>query len=247
MPTLPVFMRPRYPFRMKDSQADCAIAARFHRDVQDVKDLASRHGEAFEAMRSDYDRFYDTPEAARPFLDGAVRAAVDRIERSARTVSEARDGLNARLLAAVVAKGAELGSSRIDPATPAWADVVVDLETIRQWRKAALDGVDSSMASLFLRGPVGRNPMSGMFDDVVKAWCKARGVKPAEVQERILDVAQAGGLPAVIDPEFLSEAEIVRRVELLGEDPVMSAEIEAARAAYPELLGEATALAPGLN
>lgn len=223
---------------MTHAPADCAIAARFHRDLQEVKDLASRHGEAFEATRGDYERFYDTPERARPFLDGAVRSAVDRIERSARSVSEARDGLHVKLRAAVVAKGAELGASRPGATTPAWADVVVDLEAIRLWRKGSLDGVDSAMAGLFERGPIGRNPNAGMFDEVVKAWCKARGEKVADLQERVLEIARAGALPSVIDPETLSDAQIARGVEFLADDPLSVAEIEAARASYPELLGE---------
>ncbi|MGU3402167.1 hypothetical protein [Methylobacterium brachiatum] len=157
------------------------------------------HRDLWKASEKEYNRFYDTPEHLREALDGEIVKVVDSIEWSVVSLRETRDGLPGARDAAFSAKAAELGAAPAVDGEPVWIRLMRDLQALRVWRHAHLDGIDVQLAQFVLREPSRKDP--GMFDRALQAWSKSGGLKVGDVRADVLEIARAGLLPGIVpDP-----------------------------------------------
>lgn len=220
--------------------SDCAIASLYRMQVNAVADARALNESDLAKAKALYDTYFDTPEHLRANLPEAYPEAVRRLEQAGADLSALREKIIPARAEALRNKMESFGLLHRVRETPAWASLLSDLEVLREWRRDHLDGIDSRMTPLFMRGPLGRNPEKGMFDDVVIAWCKAAHVKPLAVQAVIVDLANAGVLPGVMEHFGTYTAEQVhsRMADLLERHPTILYDIQEARELIPEQISD---------
>jgi hypothetical protein len=159
----------------------------------------ARHQALWKASEAAYNRYYDTPERQRDALVGDLLPIVSAIEASVVSLSEVRDGLPAARDQAFAAKAADLGAAPTVESEPVWIRLMRDLQALREWRQAHLDGLDVQLPQFVLREPSKKEP--GMFDRALQAWAEAAGLKVGPVRKEVLEMAHAGLLPGIVpDP-----------------------------------------------
>lgn len=157
------------------------------------------HKDLWKASEAAYNRYYDTPEHRRDALVGDLLPIVSSIEASVVSLGKVRDGLPAARDEAFAAKASDLGAAPAVEGEPVWIRLMRDLQALREWRLAHLDGLDVQLPQFVLREPSKKEP--GMFDRALQAWAKAAGLKVGPVREEVLEIAQAGLLPGIVpDP-----------------------------------------------
>ncbi len=166
-----------------------------------VLEAEAIHKALWKACEADYNRFYETPEHLRESLGSEIVKVVDSLEWSVSSLQETRDGLYGARNDAFVAKAAELGAAPAVDGEPSWIRLMRDLQTLREWRQAHLDGIDVQLPQFVMREPSRKDP--GMFDRALQGWSKAAGLKVGGVRAEVLEIAQAGLLPGIVpDPAF---------------------------------------------
>jgi hypothetical protein len=159
----------------------------------------ARHQALWKASEAAYNRYYDTPEHLRDALAGDLLPIVSSIEASAVSLSEVRDRLPTARDEAFAAKAADLGTAPAVEGEPVWIRLMRDLQALREWRQAHLDGLDVQLPQFVRRDPSKKEP--GMFDRALQAWAKAAGLKVGPVRSEVLEIALAGLLPGIVpDP-----------------------------------------------
>jgi hypothetical protein len=164
-----------------------------------VLEAEAIHKALWKACEADYNRFYGTPEHLRESLGTEIVKVVDSLEWSVSSLQATRDGLYGARNDAFVAKAAELGTAPAVDGEPSWIRLMRDLQALREWRHAHLDGIDVQLPQFVMREPSRKEP--GMFDRAFQAWSKAAGLKVGNVRAEVLEIAQAGLLPGIVaDP-----------------------------------------------
>jgi hypothetical protein len=157
------------------------------------------HRDLWKACEADYNRFYETPEHLRGTLGDEIVKVVDSIDWSVSSLQKTRDGIHCVRNDAFVSKAADLGSAPPVDGEPVWIRLMRDLQALREWRHAHLDGIDVQLAQFVMREPSRKDP--GMFDRALQGWSKAAGLKVGNVRAEVLEIAQAGLLPGIVsDP-----------------------------------------------
>lgn len=186
------------PFSMQEL-ADRAEPGPWKDALVHALEAEAIHRELWKASEKDYNRFYDTPEHLRENLDGEIVKVVDSLEWSVASLRETRDGLPGARDAAFSAKAAELGAAPAVDGEPVWIRLMRDLQALRVWRHAHLDGIDVQLPQFVMREPSRKDP--GMFDRALQAWAKAAGLKVGDVRADVIEIARAGLLPGIVsDP-----------------------------------------------
>ncbi|WP_408902931.1 hypothetical protein [Methylobacterium radiotolerans] len=186
------------------------------------------HRDLWKACEADYNRFYETPEHLRGTLGGEIVKVVDSLEWSVSSLQKTRDGIYGVRNDAFVSKAADLGAAPPVDGEPVWIRLMRDLQTIREWRYAHLDGIDVQLAQFVMREPSRKEP--GMFDRALQGWSKAAGSKVADIRAEVLEIARAGLLPGIVaDPATYAyevpgdhEAALADLVERRGVDEILA-------------------------
>lgn len=186
------------------------------------------HDRVCAANTKAYNSYYDVPENARDALVGHLAPAVAAMEASSVALGALRDRLPSARDEAFAEKAARLGAAPAVEREPVWIRLMRDLQTLREWRREHLDGVDVHLPPFLLRTlHTGEKP--GMLDHAFKAWASAAGLKREGVRAEVVQVAGAGLLPGVsyapeparytldVDPRVLEA-----RIERMGSDAVLA-------------------------